>query len=94
MQIFHRRALTIGLQWFKDVYRGVMADGVKRIFLLMVTGMCLALQAQDQPFVHHTERGKHDTSAVVASKDLQSFLRAGRFFGHTRLFSMLSDNSE
>ena len=94
MQIFHRRALTFGLQRFNGVCRGVISDGVKRILLLLVTGVVLAVQAQDQPFVHHTERGKDDTSAVVAAKDLQSFLRNGRFFGHTRLFSMLTDNSE
>ena len=94
MQIFHRRALTFGLQRFNGVCRGVISDVAKRILLLLVTGVVLALQAQDQPFVHHTERGKHDTSAVVAAKDLQSFLRNGRFFGHTRLFSMLTDNSE
>jgi hypothetical protein len=55
MQIFHRRALTFGLQRFNGVCRGVISDVAKRILLLLVTGVVLALQAQDQPFVHTAE---------------------------------------
>ncbi len=52
-----------------------------------------AVSAQDQPFVHYTERGKLDSNSHKSSPNLQSFLRNGRFFGHARFFSMLTDNS-
>lgn len=64
---------------------------------VMLMGLCVLwssiAQAQDQPFVHHTERDARDSSKIIAPKDLQSFLRNGRFFGHTRMFSMLTNNS-
>lgn len=50
--------------------------------------------AQDQPYVHYSEHGKQDSSKVVPAPSLQSFLRNGRFFGHARMFSMLTDNGE
>ena len=45
-----------------------------------------AVSAQDQPFVHYTERGKLDSNSHKSSPNLQSFLRNGRFFGHARFF--------
>lgn len=52
-------------------------------------------QGQDQPFVHYSERDGNDSfkKPVSSPRTLQSFLRQGQFFGHTRSYSMLTNNS-
>lgn len=81
-------------QRLTDRARDLNVNALKLSILALFLGVGLSLKAQDQPFVHHTERGKQDSLVAIEAKDLQTFLRNGRFFGHARFFSMLTDNSE
>lgn len=61
------------------------------VFLVFFTNLA---SAQDQIFVHHTERKQNQLVDTSTNDNLQDFLRKGRFFGHARSFAMLTNNAE
>lgn len=73
----------------KILFQTTFVDMQKSFFIVIF--FCFQiLSAQDRPYLHHNERVKLDSQ----SKTLQNFLRKGSFFGHSRFFSMATDNAE
>ena len=68
---------------------------VQQALLVVFLGMAAMAEAQDQPFVHYSERDRKDSllKTVAPPRTLQSFLQQGQFFGHARGYSMYTDNS-
>ena len=68
---------------------------VQQALLVVFLGMAALAEAQDQPFVHYSERDRKDSLLKTAAppRTLQSFLQQGQFFGHARGYSMFTDNS-
>ncbi len=63
---------------------------MRRIIWMLFALLLQELSAQDRPYLHHNERVKLDSQ----SKTLQNFLRKGSFFGHSRFYSMYTDNAD
>ena len=87
MYLNHSFEQTVGKGRFtRDLMSGFYAVLLASLLRLLLTILILfvtvfELDAQDQPYVHHTERVQ-DSGKAESVKSMQDFLRNGQFFGH------------
>ena len=99
MYLNHSFEQTVGKgRLTQDLLSGFFAGLLASLLRLLLTILILLvtifeLDAQDQPYVHHTER-LQDSGKTESVKSMQDFLRNGQFFGHSRYFFMVTDNAD